>query len=63
MFVFCSDLQFGRVFLASAVAAFVLQSITVKIVQGNQQNYYKPWFLLFIAHGYAIVYLSDAGDA
>ena len=43
----------GKVFLSAAIAAFVLQSISVQIVQGNQ-NYYKPWFLLFIAHGYVL---------
>jgi drug/metabolite transporter (DMT)-like permease len=36
--------------LGLCISCFVLQSITVELVQ-SKKEYYKPWFLLYVAHG------------
>ncbi|KAL2919757.1 hypothetical protein HK105_200674 [Polyrhizophydium stewartii] len=48
--------RLGLLFLAVALAAFVVQSEVVQYVQG-QNNFYKPWFVLYVAHGAYAVFL------
>ncbi|KAJ3261708.1 hypothetical protein HK103_004659 [Boothiomyces macroporosus] len=42
--------------LAFAIASFVLQSELVQLVQSSK-DYYKPWFILYVAHGAYALFL------
>ncbi|KAI8926741.1 hypothetical protein BC831DRAFT_549664 [Entophlyctis helioformis] len=48
--------RLGVIFLAVAVSAFILQSEVVQYVQGPK-SFYKPWFILYVAHGFYAAFL------